>query len=215
MQFELAYIVPKAIADRPSVKQSEIWGQKIAFNKGRNIKITAPSGTGKTTLVNILYGLNKNYTGQIFYNQQDVATLTPVEFSMLRQSTWSIVFQDLKLFPALSARENIELKRTMQKSVVDTVEMEQMAAQLGIDAILDQPTGICSYGEQQRIAIIRALMQPFDFLILDEPFSHLDITNKKKAAQLIQAACNRRGAGIIITDLDKDEYFDYQESLNL
>ena len=215
MQFELAYIIPKAIADRPSVMQSDIWGQKIAFSKGRNIKITAPSGTGKTTLVNILYGLNKNYTGQIFYNQQDVATLTPVEFSMLRQSTWSIVFQDLKLFPALSARENIELKRTMQKSVVDTVEMEQMAAQLGIDTILDQSTGICSYGEQQRIAIIRALMQPFDFLILDEPFSHLDITNKKKAAQLIQAACNRRGAGIIITDLDKDEYFDYQESLNL
>ncbi len=215
MQFELAYIIPKAIADRPSVMQSDIWGQKIAFSKGRNIKITAPSGTGKTTLVNMLYGLNKNYTGQIFYNQQDVATLTPVEFSKLRQSNWSIVFQDLKLFPALSARENIELKRTMQKSVVDTVEMEQMATQLGIDTILDQPTGICSYGEQQRIAIIRALMQSFDFLILDEPFSHLDITNKKKAAQLIQTTCKKRGAGIIITDLDKDEYFDYQESLNL
>lgn len=215
MQFELAYIIPKAIADRPSVMQSDIWGQKIILSKGKNVKITAPSGTGKTTLVNILYGLNKNYTGQILYNQQDLANITPVEFSKLRQSNWSIVFQDLKLFPALSARENIELKRTMQKSVVDTVEMEQMATQLGIDTILDQPTGICSYGEQQRIAIIRALMQSFDFLILDEPFSHLDITNKKKAAQLIQTTCKKRGAGIIITDLDKDEYFDYQESLNL
>ena len=86
---------------------------------------------------------------------------------------------------------------------------------LGIDSILNQPAGICSYGEQQRIAIVRALMQPFDFLILDEPFSHLDINNKKKAAQLIQRECEKRGAGIIITDLDKDEYFDYQENLKL
>ncbi|WP_438944794.1 ATP-binding cassette domain-containing protein [Sediminibacterium sp.] len=215
MQFELASIIPKAIADRPSVQQSDIWGQKIAFSKGKNVKITAPSGTGKTTLVNILYGLNKNYTGQINYNQQDLASITPVEISNLRQSHWSIVFQDMKLFPAISARENIELKRTMQKSVVDIAEMEHMAKFLGIDAILDQPAGICSFGEQQRVAIIRALMQPFDFLILDEPFSHLDINNKKKAAQLIQTACDKRGAGIIITDLDKDEYFEYQESLNL
>lgn len=215
MQFELASIIPKAIADRPSVQQSDIWGQKIAFSKGKNVKITAPSGTGKTTLVNILYGLNKNYTGQINYNQQDLASITPVEISTLRQSHWSIVFQDMKLFPAISARENIELKRTMQKSVVDIAEMEHMAKFLGIDAILDQPAGICSFGEQQRVAIIRALMQPFDFLILDEPFSHLDINNKKKAAQLIQTACDKRGAGIIITDLDKDEYFEYQESLNL
>lgn len=215
MQFELASIIPKAIADRPSVQQSDIWDQKIAFSKGKNVKITAPSGTGKTTLVNILYGLNKNYTGQINYNQQDLASITPVEISTLRQSHWSIVFQDMKLFPAISARENIELKRTMQKSVVDIAEMEHMAKFLGIDAILDQPAGICSFGEQQRVAIIRALMQPFDFLILDEPFSHLDINNKKKAAQLIQTACDKRGAGIIITDLDKDEYFDYQESLNL
>ncbi len=215
MQFELAYIIPKAIADRPSVMQSDIWGQKIILSKGKNVKITAPSGTGKTTLVNILYGLNKNYTGQILYNQQDLANITPVELSKLRQSHLSIVFQDMKLFPAISARENIELKRTMPQSVVDATEIEQMAELLGISAILDQRAGICSYGEQQRIAIIRALMQPFDFLILDEPFSHLDINNKKKAAQLIQTACDKRGAGIIITDLDKDEYFDYQESLNL
>ncbi|WP_026764910.1 ATP-binding cassette domain-containing protein [Sediminibacterium salmoneum] len=215
MQFELSSIIPKAIADRPSVMQSDIWGLKINFSKGKNIKITAPSGTGKTTLVNILYGLNKNYTGQLLYNQKDLATITPAELSNLRQIHWSIVFQDLKLFPAITARENIELKRTMQKPVVASSEMEQMAKMLGIDSILNQPAGICSYGEQQRIAIVRALMQPFDFLILDEPFSHLDINNKKKAAQLIQRECEKRGAGIIITDLDKDEYFDYQENLKL
>ncbi len=215
MNFELEFVVPKAIADRPSISKSDIWGQKISFEKGKNIKITAPSGTGKTTLVHILYGLNKNYSGRISYNQQDLATINPIELSRLRQSHWSIVFQDLKLFPAISASENIELKRSMHTTAVKAAEIECMADALGIQSILDQPAGTCSYGEQQRIAILRALMQPFDFLILDEPFSHLDINNKKKAAQLIQAECLKRGAGLIITDLDLDVYFDYQESLNL
>lgn len=215
MQFELSSIIPKAIADRPSVMQSDIWGQKINFSKGKNIKITAPSGTGKTTLVNILYGLNKNYKGQLLYNQKDLATITPAELSNLRQIHWSIVFQDLKLFPAITARENIELKRTMQTTATTSSDIDHMADALGIHTILHQAAGTCSFGEQQRIAILRALMQPFDFLILDEPFSHLDLNNKKKAAQLIQTECTKRGAGIIITDLDLDEYFDYRKSLNL
>lgn len=215
MQFELASVVPKAIADRPSVLQSDIWGKNICFSKGKNIKITAPSGTGKTTLVTILYGLNKNYTGRISYNEQDLATINPIELSELRQSHLSIVFQDLKLFPDLTARENIELKRSMHKTATESSEIEEMADSLGIQSVLQQPAGTCSYGEQQRIAIARALMQPFDFLLLDEPFSHLDINNKKKAAQLIQKECKKRGAGIIITDLDLDEHFEYQESLNL
>lgn len=215
MQFELASVVPKAIADRPSILQSDIWGKNICFSKGKNSKITAPSGTGKTTLVTILYGLNKNYTGRIGYNEQDLATINPIELSELRQAHWSIVFQDLKLFPALTARENIELKRSMHKTATESSEIEEMADSLGIQSILQQPAGTCSYGEQQRIAIARALMQPFDFLLLDEPFSHLDINNKKKAAQLIQKECKKREAGIIITDLDQDEHFEYQESLNL
>ena len=62
---------------------------------------------------------------------------------------------------------------------------------------------------------LRALMQPFDFLIMDEPFSHLDNVNKKIAAALISAECKRRNAGIIITDLDEDDHFDYHISLNL
>lgn len=90
-----------------------------------------------------------------------------------------------------------------------------MANQLGVWSILDQQAMHCSYGEQQRVSIIRALMQPFDFLIMDEPFSHLDNANKKIAADLIDTECKKRNAGIIITDLDKDDHFDYQISLNL
>ena len=86
---------------------------------------------------------------------------------------------------------------------------------LDITHILEQQTEKCSYGEQQRIAIIRALIQPFELLLLDEPFSHLDNENIKKAAQLIAKECAARNAGFAITDLDEDENFEYSKILFL
>ena len=68
---------------------------------------------------------------------------------------------------------------------------------------------MCSYGEQQRIAIVRALIQPFELLLMDEPFSHLDNENILKAAKLIAEECAKRNAGFVLTDLDEDEHFEY------
>lgn len=215
MHFRLNNLIPAILADRPSVGISGIWGQSIEWEKGEYIKITAPSGTGKTTLVHLLYGLRKDYGGSIIYDGNDISQLKPNELAKLRQLHWSIVFQDLRLFPNLTARENIELKRVLQDPIVTAEQINEMAQKLGILSILDQKAIHCSYGEQQRVCIIRALMQPFDFIIMDEPFSHLDKANKKIAASLIESECKKRNAGIIITDLDKDEHFDYHVSLNL
>jgi putative ABC transport system ATP-binding protein len=74
---------------------------------------------------------------------------------------------------------------------------------------------MCSYGEQQRVAIIRASMQPFKWLIMDEPFSHLDKHNINKASALIDAECKKRNAGFLLTDLEDDEHFNYTRLLNL
>jgi len=215
MIFELNKVIPSTIADRPSVELSDVWGKNIQWKKGQFIKITAPSGTGKTTLVQILYGLRKDYIGDISYEGKNILQLNPNELAQIRQQHWSIVFQDLRLFSSLTARENIELKRVLYDPIITEEQLSEMANQLGIQSILNQPSTKCSYGEQQRIGILRALMQPFDFLIMDEPFSHLDNVNKKIAAALISAECKRRNAGIIITDLDEDDHFDYHISLNL
>jgi len=82
-----------------------------------------------------------------------------------------------------------------------------MATRLGIGNKLDKKCGTCSYGEQQRIAIIRSLQQPFDFLLLDEPFSHLDEQNRSIAMQLIEEEATERKAAIILADLKPIEYF--------
>ncbi|HVU84104.1 MAG TPA: ABC transporter ATP-binding protein, partial [Puia sp.] len=80
-------------------------------------------------------------------------------------------------------------------------KIDEMAAQLGMAEKLDQQVKTCSYGEQQRIAIIRSLMQPFDFLLLDEPYSHLDEANRTKAMKLLYEECERRKAAMIFADL--------------
>jgi putative ABC transport system ATP-binding protein len=98
----------------------------------------------------------------------------------MRQQKVSVIFQDLRLFPNLTARENIELNRVLQQPYYESTVVTEMALALNVQSILDQKAGICSYGEQQRIAIIRALVQPFQWLIMDEPFSHLDIENTQK-----------------------------------
>jgi putative ABC transport system ATP-binding protein len=90
-----------------------------------------------------------------------------------------------------------------------------MAERLGVTHILNQRAGICSYGEQQRIAIIRSLVQPFSWLIMDEPFSHLDNSNALKAAALINEECRKRNAGLVITDLEDDTHFPYTEQYQL
>jgi putative ABC transport system ATP-binding protein len=122
------------------------------------------------------------------------------ELALLRQQNISIIFQDLRLFPNLTARENIELNRVLQQPLYESNVIDTMAEQLGIASILNQKASLCSYGEQQRIAIIRALMQPFNWLLMDEPFSHLDRNNIDKATVLIEAECKKRNAGFILTD---------------
>jgi putative ABC transport system ATP-binding protein len=90
-----------------------------------------------------------------------------------------------------------------------------MAARLGIAGKLNKLCKTCSYGEQQRIAIIRALQQPFDFLLLDEPFSHLDDANRKKAMDLMEEESRKRNATIILADLREIEYFKSERTLHL
>jgi putative ABC transport system ATP-binding protein len=215
MQIQFRQVVPIPLNEKLSGKASDLWNRDIAFEQGTYVKITAPSGTGKTTLMHSLYHLRDDYTGQILFDNIPIRALSPEALALLRQQQISIVFQDLRLFDQLTARENIELKRIFQHPYYPASMIDTMAAALGITHILDQKAGICSYGEQQRIAIIRALIQPFSWLIMDEPFSHLDQQNIRKAIRLIQQECTLRNAGLLITDLETDQHFPYSTILSL
>ncbi|MGI8952837.1 MAG: ATP-binding cassette domain-containing protein [Chitinophagaceae bacterium] len=215
MQIEIRQLVPIPLKEKFLQRGSEVWNKHIFFQEEEWIKIKAPSGTGKTTLVHILYKLRNDYEGKVLWNNIDLKNIEGNELAQLRQQNTSIIFQDLRLFPNLSARENIELNRILQKPIYEKNTIDEMAALLGIENILHQKAGMCSYGEQQRIAIVRSLMQPFNWLIMDEPFSHLDQNNIRKASQLIAEECKKRNAGFILTDLEDDDHFNYSKILNL
>ena len=215
MQIQLQQVVPIPLKDRFAQRQSDIWSACVSFAEGEWVKIKAPSGTGKTTLIHILYRLRNDYEGAVRWGKENLQQISPAALAQLRQQEVSIIFQDLRLFAHLTARENIELNRVLQQPFYESSKIDEMAELLNVGHVLNQRAGLCSYGEQQRIAIIRALVQPFTWLLMDEPFSHLDKANTVKAAALIAAECAKRKAGFILTDLDEDDHFNYSKRLQL
>ena len=195
-------------------QRSEIWGKDLLFNKGEYIKIVAPSGSGKSSLINFLYGMRKDFDGAIRYDQQDIRNMNPEQLAPLRKDHVSIVFQDLRLFPHQTVAENLEIKRQLNPFHSPEKVLE-MTERLGIGTKMNSLAKTCSYGEQQRVAIIRALLQPFDFLLLDEPFSHLDDRNSQNAMQLILEEAKARNASIVLVDLERIEFFPYTRLFHL
>ena len=213
MQILLQEIIPTYF-EKEQIAGSEIWGKNIAFSKGEHVHIVAPSGSGKTSLIHFIYGLRKDYEGTISYQNEDIKNFSLEKFSTFRQKNVSIVFQELRLFTEQTAKGNIELKRQLNP-YHQAEKIDEMAKRLGIENKLNRLAKTCSYGEQQRIAIIRSLMQPFDFLLLDEPFSNLDENNRRKAFELIDEECKQRNATMIFADLKQLDFFTGQRILKL
>ncbi len=123
---------------------------------------------------------------------------------MLRKNNLSFIFQGLELFDELTAIDNIQLKNAITRQKTEK-QIRQMAGRLGIENFLQKKAGILSFGQQQRVAIIRALCQPFDYLLADECFSHMDKENSKVAYELILEQCKERNAGLILSSLNSNE----------
>lgn len=213
MQISLQKILP-TFFDIRDVIHSQVWNRKLKLCAAENVHIVAPSGSGKTSLIHFIYGLRNDYTGDIYYDDDNIKNFDSEKIASLRQQKISIVFQDLRLFNDQTVYQNIAIKRLLSP-FHSTDRIAEMARRLGIESKLEQLCSTCSYGEQQRIAIIRALQQPFHFLLLDEPFSHLDEVNRQKAMQLIQEEATTRNATIIMADLKKIDDFNATTILNL
>lgn len=211
MQISLQKIIP-SFFNQSVVAGSQIWLQDIAFTKGEHTHIIAPSGSGKTSLIHFLYGLRNDYEGKILYNNEDIKRSDAEKKALWRQQHISIVFQDMRLFTEQTVLQNLEIKRLLNPFHNEN-KIVEMAKRLGIESKLSKLCSTCSYGEQQRIAIIRSLLQPFDFLLLDEPFSHLDEANRSKVMQLIEEEAAARNASIILADLKEIEYFKAERKL--
>jgi len=213
MQLRIRQLLP-IYFDEARKDSSDIWGKDLSFSKGEMIKIVAPSGSGKTSLVHFLYGMRQDYNGSILYGEKNIRQFGAEDFALQRKEHISVVFQDLRLFPEQTVGENLEIKRQLNP-FHPSEKIKEMAERLGIGNKLQSRAKICSYGEQQRVAIIRSLLQPFDFLLLDEPFSHLDTNNSQKAMELMLEEAKQREACIIFADLERIDYFPYTKLFHL
>lgn len=180
---------------------SQVWRQKLVLKRGERVLVSAPSGKGKSSFIAMLYGLRRDFSGFYRLDGDDTRLFSASQWSDVRTNNFSIVFQDLRLFGDYTGWENLGIKSNLTNPKFDKEGALIMAEQLRVDALLGKKCGQLSYGERQRVAIIRALLQPVDFLIMDEPFSHLDEENTARAIQLIENERFKNQSGIIITTL--------------
>lgn len=204
MTIRIEQLIPLPLLEQ-ELRDSDVWRKDdLIFQPGKNYLVTAPSGKGKTTLLSIIYGIRPDYQGEVYLDDRKITTLGWKAWSGIRKHTLSYIFQGLELFDNLTAMENIALKNSVT-GYQPAERIEEMASRLGILPFLQRKSGILSFGQQQRVAIIRALCQPFTFLLADECFSHMDQENREKAFALIQEECQKQGAGLILTSLNHME----------
>ena len=212
-KIQLNSVVPEIFAAREGLC-SDIWHRDFSFERGKSYLIKAASGTGKSSLCSYLYGQRGDYRGTILFDGEDISTFDTKRWCEIRQRHISVLFQDLKLFGELTALENIEIKNniTHHKSLK---EIEQLFEELGIGDKLHSRVDRMSFGQQQRVAFIRSLCQPYDFILLDEPISHLDDQNSDIMRDILLRETASNGAAIIATSIGKHMNIEYDVCLNL
>lgn len=212
-EIKLCNVVPEIFAQRENLR-SDVWNTEVCFERGKSYLIEAESGTGKSSLCSYLYGQRGDYRGSILFDNKTIEPLSTNQWCSIRKSELSILFQDLRLFGELTALENIEIKNRITNTHSITT-IKGWFEELGIIDKLNTRADRMSYGQQQRVALIRALCQPFDFLLLDEPISHLDDRNSDIMRDIISREAKRTGAGIIATSIGKRINLEYDKCLQL
>ena len=205
--------LPQVFAGKDRI-DSDVWHADVEFERGHFYLIEAASGTGKSSLCSYLYGYRNDYQGIINFDDNNIRNLDVKQWVDIRQCSLSMLFQDLRLFTELSAMENVQLKNSLT-GFKKKAEIKDLFFELGIGDKMNTPVGKMSFGQQQRVALIRALCQPFDFLLLDEPVSHLDEVNANNMARILTQEAMKQGAGVIATSIGKHLDLDYTKKLML
>lgn len=199
----LSGVLPEVFADddrRHRTNGSMVWGTGLVFHRNATYSVDAASGMGKSSLCAYIYGLRTDYLGTITFGGTDITRLSVNDWCAIRRTHLAYLPQGLDLFPGLSAFDNVLLKNRLT-DFRSEAEIRAMFDRLGIADRISAPAGLLSVGQQQRVALIRALCQPFDFILLDEPVSHLDRDNNRECAALVAETARSLGAGIIATSV--------------
>ena len=211
MLIELEKLVPHPLPDR-IVESSAVWRNDLKIEPQSKVLFSAQSGMGKSTLLHILYGLRRDYSGEAKLEGKSLREFSLTDWEAIRRERISLQFQDLRLFPNLTARENLNLLPRINPSAPS---VEEMTERLGMTPFLDQSLATLSQGQRQRMALVRALRKPFQLLMLDEPFSHLDEGNQLNACSLIEEVVRGNQAGLLVSSLGSTPPITFDQRIEL
>ncbi|MDU5071165.1 ABC transporter ATP-binding protein [Finegoldia magna] len=194
----MAYIEMKNSYKRYKSGQSEIIANNdISFEieKGELAIILGSSGAGKSTVLNILGGMDTNDEGNVLIDGKDIGTFNDKELTNYRRNDVGFVFQFYNLVPNLTAKENVELASEIVKDALDATEVLQS---VGLGERIDNFPAQLSGGEQQRVAIARAVAKNPKLLLCDEPTGALDYHTGKQVLKILQDMVRKEGATVVI-----------------
>lgn len=212
-RIRLQQVIPAAFAGRNHISGG-IREMDIDLAKGQYYLMEAVSGKGKTSLCSFLYGYRTDYAGTILFDDEDIRPYTVPQWTDIRRNSLSMLFQDLRLFTELTVLENIRLKNDLTGFKKED-EILSLCEQAGIMEKINEKAAKLSFGQQQRVAFVRALCQPYDFILMDEPISHLDNTNSELLSGILTQEAARQGAGVLITSIGRHPELPYHQTIQL
>ena len=171
------------------------------IRKGEFVAIIGASGSGKTTMLNIIGGLDTDYMGSCVVRNKEMSSLSDVECCTLRSRYISYVYQFFNLISFLTVKENVCLASQIKGKKVDEKELDQVLKLLGLEQKKDSFANELSGGQQQRVAIARAILAHTDIILADEPTGNLDGENAKNVMDILKAL-NKEGKTIVFVTHD-------------
>ena len=206
-------VIPHVFSHQEDLK-SDIWKNQASFEKDKLYLVEAESGKGKSTFCSYILGYRHDYEGNVKFDDDSTLQYKVKDWVEMRKTHLAYLFQELRLFPELTAWENVEIKNKLT-GFKSRKQIEEWFERLGIANKLNSKVGMMSFGQQQRVAMIRALSQPFDFILADEPISHLDDRNSEIMADIMMTEAKSQGAGVIVTSIGKHMDLNYDKIYRL
>lgn len=178
-------------------------GVDLVFTSGESVAVAGPSGSGKSTLLGLLAGLDRPTRGRVLVEGRDLASQSDAEASAFRGRRMGFVFQSHRLLPALSALENVQAPLDLAGVADAPRRAREWLARVGLEARLGHLPRQMSGGEQQRVAVARALVHDPAIVFADEPTGSLDRRTGDPIADLLFALAAERGATLVVVTHDE------------
>lgn len=185
------------------------------IQKGEKVFLLGPSGSGKSTLLELVAGILKPAGGDLWINGENISQFSLTALDHFRAENIGYIFQSFNLIPFLSVLENIQLPFLFQKNSYDEALLKSLIERLGLGAFVERTVSQLSVGQQQRVAVARALLKRPKMILADEPTSALDYDHREGFLKLLFELCAQEEITVLFVSHDRSMEKLFDRSVNL